>query len=47
MFGIKFADIILRNSYSVKEIVSLSGLNTSYAFEVSKGIKLSKYVIPK
>lgn len=44
LFGIKYADIITRNNYSVKEIVKSSGLNESYATEVSKGIKLSRYV---
>lgn len=47
LFGIKYAFEILRNKYSVKEIVTASGINTSYATEVSKGIRLSEYVILK
>ncbi|MEC0235674.1 hypothetical protein P4H71_15190 [Paenibacillus kribbensis] len=47
LFGIKYADVITRNNYSVKEIVSLSSINISYATEVSKGINLSEYVVPK
>lgn len=46
-FGVKYASIILRNNYKISEIINASGLNTSYATEVSKGIKLSKYVVPK
>ncbi|WP_339192790.1 hypothetical protein [Paenibacillus sp. FSL W8-1287] len=47
LFGVKYADIIQRNNYSVKDIVAASGINISYATEVSKGIKLSEYVVPK
>lgn len=47
LFGVKYADTIQRNNYSVKDIVAASGINTSYATEVSKGIKLSEYVVPK
>jgi hypothetical protein len=36
----KYASIILKNNYNIKNIVSLSGLNLSYATKVSKGIKL-------
>ena len=47
LFGIKYSDVIRKNYYSVTEIVRESGINLSYATEVSKGIKLSNYVIPK
>jgi hypothetical protein len=47
LFGVKYAPIINSNSYSIKEIVEASGLNSSYSTEVNKGIKLSKYVVPK
>ncbi|MBT2761253.1 hypothetical protein J7E85_08360 [Paenibacillus sp. ISL-20] len=47
LFGVKYADVILRNNLSVKDIVARSGINPSYATEVSKGIKLSVYVVPK
>ncbi|WP_026568591.1 HTH-like domain-containing protein [Bacillus sp. UNC41MFS5] len=46
-FGVKYASIILKNNYKVSDIIHASGLNPSYATEVSKGIKLSKYVVPK
>ncbi|WP_151734940.1 HTH-like domain-containing protein [Paenibacillus tengchongensis] len=47
LFGVKYAHVILRNDFNVKEIVSASGISLSYATEVSKGIKLSEYVVPK
>lgn len=47
LFGVKYADIILDNNYKATDIVRASGLNQSYATEVSKGIKLSMYVMPK
>ncbi|WP_339847690.1 hypothetical protein MKY42_32185 [Paenibacillus sp. FSL W7-1088] len=47
LFGVKYADIINRNDFSVKEIVIASGISLSYTTEVSKGIKLSKYVVTK
>ena len=47
LFGIKYGRIIKSNAYKSTEIIKASGLNDSYATEVSKGIKLSKYVVPK
>ncbi|WP_308637323.1 HTH-like domain-containing protein [Paenibacillus silvisoli] len=47
LFGVKYADIIQRNNYSIKDIVAASGINISYATEVSKGVKLSEYVVPR
>lgn len=47
LFGVKYADIILDNNYKAIEIVRVSGIYESYAAEVSKGIKLSKFVIPR
>ncbi|MFA1512650.1 hypothetical protein ACDN41_25815 [Priestia aryabhattai] len=44
LFGIKYASIILKNELNVNEIISVSGLNSSYSTEVNKGIKLSRYV---
>ena len=46
-FGVKYASIILENNFKATDIVRASGINLSYATEVSKGIKLSKYVMPK
>lgn len=45
LFGIKYGEIILHESFLLKEIITLSGINSSYITELSKGIKLSKYVI--
>ena len=47
LFGVKFAEVILRNNLNVKEIIESSGIKPSYAAEVSKGIRLSRYVTPK
>lgn len=47
LFAIKYASVILDNNYKIADIIHTSGLNKSYATEVSKGIKLSRYVIPK
>lgn len=47
LFGIKYASIIHSNNYKSTEIVSVAGLKPSYSTEVSKGIKLSRYVMPK
>ncbi|WP_226528162.1 hypothetical protein [Metabacillus niabensis] len=44
LFGIKYGEEILRNHYSIAEIVSISGIKDSYKTEVRKGINLSKYV---
>jgi hypothetical protein len=46
-FGVKYASEILKNNYKVADIVTASGLNQSYLTEVNKGIKLSKYVVPR
>ncbi|MPM72637.1 hypothetical protein SDC9_119613 [bioreactor metagenome] len=47
LFGVKYARIILENNFKATDIIRSSGLNLSYATEVSKGIKLSRYVIPR
>lgn len=46
-FGVKYASTILKNNYLVSNIVGASGLNKSYTTEVNKGVKLSRYVMPK
>ena len=44
-FGIKFADVIKENNIRPEDIVEYSSLKgTTYATEIRKGIKLSKYV---
>lgn len=47
LFGVKYASVILENKFKVIDIIVASGINKSYATEVSKGIKLSRYVVPK
>lgn len=47
LFGVKYASVIIDNNYKAGDIIRASGLNKSYATEVSKGIKLAKYVMPR
>jgi hypothetical protein len=47
LFGVKYASIIQDNNFKVIDIIHASGINQSYTTEVSKGIKLAKYVVPK
>jgi len=47
LFGIMYARDILDSGYSLKHIVELSGIGKGYLTEISKGIKLSKYVVLK
>ena len=44
LFGIKYADIIRQYGYNAREIVEASGINESYVTELSKGMRMSKYV---
>ena len=47
LFGIEHADEIRDCGAPVTEIVRLSGLRASYNTEVSKGIRLARYVTPR
>ena len=47
LFGVKYALVIHDNNYKAGNIIRASGLNPSYVAEVSKGIKLAKYVMPR
>jgi hypothetical protein len=47
LFGVKYASQIDDARLSAREVVLASGLKPSYMAEVSKGIKLSRYVVPK
>ena len=47
LFGIKYGDVIEKHGYSKKDSSKLSGISTSYHTELSKGIKLAKFVKPK
>ena len=44
MFGIKYGKIILEKDYKPSEIIKFSGLNESYASEVTKGINIYKFL---
>ena len=47
LFGIKYADEIRGCGASVTDIVRLSDLSNSYNAEVSKGVRLARYVVPR
>ena len=47
LFGIKYASEIEGLRVSKKDIAKAAGINESYGTEISKGIKLSKYVTAK
>ena len=47
LFGILYAEEITNQGHSKKDIIEQSGISTSYLIELSKGVKLAKYVIPR
>lgn len=47
LFGIKYAEYIRGSRESMKAIAKAAGIPESYATEISKGVKLSKFVTPK
>ncbi len=47
LFGIKYADEIKENNISCKTIAMEAGIKESYGTEISKGVKLAKYVQEK
>jgi hypothetical protein len=47
LFGIKYGAQILASNTNARQIIKASGLPDSYVTEVSKGIKLSRYVVPR
>ena len=47
LFGIKYAAEINKDNHSAEEIIKASGISELYLYELSKGIKLSKYVNSK
>ena len=47
LFGIKYSKEIMQSNYSKKDIITQSGISTSYLTELTKGVKLAYYVIPK
>ncbi|WP_299095029.1 hypothetical protein [uncultured Winogradskyella sp.] len=44
VFGIKYASHIKESKFSTKEIARAANIPESYGTEISKGIKLAKYV---
>ncbi len=44
LFGIKYADEIKESGIAPKEIAKDADINESYGTEISKGMKLKKYV---
>ena len=44
LFGIKYAEKIKESGATFKELAALAKIQPSYATEISKGAKLSKYV---
>jgi len=44
LFGIKYAEIIKKNNFRIAELIEKAGMKKSYKIEISKGIKLSKFV---
>ena len=44
MFGFKYGDVIISNSFSQKSLISLAGINDSYVAELNKGINIFKSV---
>lgn len=44
LFGIKYAEDIIKAETNATELAKLGNINNSYATEISKGMKLSKYV---
>ncbi len=47
LFGIEYAEIIKKQNFKVSEIIKLAEMKKSYIVELSKGIKLSKFVTIK
>ena len=47
LFGIKYANEIVKNGYSKKDSSKQSGISTSYQTELAKGVKLATFVETK
>ena len=44
LFGIRYAAEIKKDNHSTEDIIKASGISEVYLYELSKGVKLSKYV---
>lgn len=47
LFGIEYGEEIIKAKFSASKIINTSGLKKSYITELSKGVKLSKFVTLK
>lgn len=47
LFGIQYAEEFRNNGITPKEILKIANMPESYQTEISKGIRLSKYVYVK
>jgi len=47
LFAIKYAEDIQASGESMKAIAVAAGIQESYGTEISKGVKLAKYVTPR
>lgn len=45
LFGIEYGEVIKEKGYKVSKMVEMAGLEKGYISEVSKGVKLSSYVV--
>ena len=44
LFGIRYADVITNNGYSIRDMLDRAEVPQSYYPEIKKGINLSRYV---
>ena len=44
IFGIRYADVITNNGYSIRDMLNRAEVPQSYYPEIKKGINLSRYV---
>ena len=47
LFGIKYGKLIKGNGIKVSDLIEASGISSTYATELNKGVKLSQYVCIK
>jgi hypothetical protein len=47
VFGIKYAKEIKNLGVSMKKVAQAAGIKESYATDISKGVKLSRFVVIK
>lgn len=47
LFGVKYAEEIKASGYSKKDIIKAAKISESYVTELTKGVKMAEYVIPK